>query len=428
MSLSKLRDILRLSTVRQTAGLLVLFSVISLLGWGATYGLVRYEMRSLVDTRLAIRMEQAVVAVSQGEPLPEPGPGQTARLVPAGGPDGYRSRDVGSQNRDTRFLAQTVPAGQIILGEDVEAQEELGEILATGMELSLLATLLATVLVGLWMARRGQARLTTLTEGLARVAGGKLNQPIELAGNDDLAVLAERINLTTARLDTAMTQIRVQSSNIAHDLRTPLARLRATLETALIATEESRAPVSPEVLEEALEQIDRLTGTFEALLRLSRLESGAGHQAFKAVALADVISDVETTFGPVVEDADQTLSVDIAAPGIVLGDKALLIQLFANLLQNALRHGASEQTIRLSLRGRRIVLSDEGLGIPTAEREQVLQPLYQRATARQNEGFGLGLSLVRAIAELHGAELALSDGPGGKGLSVAVDFPSQEAM
>lgn len=410
--------------MRQTALLLALFCAISLAGWGGTYWLVRSEMMRMVDNRLEMRMAEAAAAVAQGAPLPEPAIGQTASFVTIDRPDGFSTRDLGRGGRETRFLLRTVGGRQILLTEDIEAQEELRDILEAGVQLSFLATLVATLLAGAWMAQRGQRRLNTLSQGLARVANGKLDQPIELDGNDDLALLAGRINLSSERLNAAMMQIRVQSSNIAHDLRTPLARLRAALETSLIEAEEKGQAISPDVLEEALDQIDRITGTFEALLRLSRIESGAGRAAFQRLDLAQIVEDVRNAFGPVVEDEGQALEIRVRDVEPIKGDRDMLVQLIANLIQNALRYGAPDQTIRLQLHGRRLVLSDEGPGIPFEDREKVLQPLYQGEATRQGAGFGLGLSLVRAICELHGAELVLSDGPNGKGLTVTVSFPS----
>ncbi|MEM8553486.1 MAG: HAMP domain-containing sensor histidine kinase [Pseudomonadota bacterium] len=421
--MNRLSALLRLSAVRHTLWLLGLFSLITLAAWGATYWLVQREMLRAVDERLITRMETAASALNAGDALPPPGDGETAVLVAPQQNDGFETDDLEPDGTEMRYLLRTTPQGQIVLGENTERQEELRDILAAGMQLSLVATLLLTTLAGLWLARTGQQRLNTISDGLAEVAQGKLSQRITLSGQDDLSVLAARINATTARLEDAMTQMRVQSSNIAHDLRTPLARLRAQIEASLTAASEQDRGVNPEELTAALEQIDGITGTFEALLRLSRIESGAGRDAFKPISLRSLVETVAETFGPVVEDAGQSLTLEIAEPAFIEGDEALLIQALANLIQNALRYCADGQTIGLRVHGARLSITDEGPGIPLAEREKVLQPLYQGETTRQGEGFGLGLSMVRAISELHAARLSLSDGPGGKGLTVTLHFP-----
>lgn len=375
-----------------------------------------------VDARLSTRMEAAVTALNAGEALPLAGTGETAEITTELHEDGFETKDLQPDGTEMRYLTRNTPHGQITLGENTERQEELRDILAAGMQLSLLATLVLTALAGLWLARNGQARLNIISEGLAEVAQGKFNRRIALQGQDDLSLLAARINDTTERLDNAMAQMRVQSSNIAHDLRTPLARLRAQIEASFVAASESGRAVDPEDLAQALEQIDQITGTFEALLRLSRIESGAGREGFRTVNLQALIEEVAEVFGPVLEDAGQSLIVEIAAPADIDGDWDMLVQTLANLIQNALRYGAVHQTVTLRVHGPRISITDQGPGIPFAEREKVLQPLYQGETTRQGEGFGLGLSLVRAIAELHGADLSLSDGARGKGLTVTLRF------
>ncbi|MEM7021718.1 MAG: HAMP domain-containing sensor histidine kinase [Pseudomonadota bacterium] len=369
-------------------------------------------------------MAAAIAAMDAGEALPQPGEDQTASIVTADQRDGFQSVDMDPPGPDMRYLLQTTEHGRVLLGENIQRQEELRDILAVGMQLSLLATLLATGVAALWMARRGQARLNVISAGLAEVAQGRLDTRITLDGQDDLSLLAKRINATTERLDNAITQMRVQSSNIAHDLRTPLARLRAQIETSLIAATEQGRAVSSEELGAALEQIDRITGTFDTLLRLARIESGAGREAFAPVDLRVVVEGVAETFGAVVEDMGQELRVEVEDAAQIRGDQDMLVQVLANLIQNALRHGAQEQTITLGVHGPNLCVSDQGPGVPFDEREKVLRTLYQGETTRQGEGYGLGLSLVRAIAELHGADLSLSDGPNGRGLSVCMRFPS----
>lgn len=425
MFFDRAKPALRLSAVRHTLWLLTLFSLITLVAWGGTYWLVQREMLRTVDARLDSRMKAAAAALAQGQDLPEPASGQTAERTDGTLADGFRTIDSESPNSiEYRYLVRTTPQGQIRLGENTERQEELRDILAGGMQLTLVGTLMATALAGLWLARRGQARLGAINAGLAKIAQGHLETRIKLAGpEDDLTLLANRIDATAERLEDAMMQMRVQSSNIAHDLRTPLARLRAQMETNLIGLAEQKRAVSEDDLGEALEQIDQITATFDALLRLARIESGAGREAFGQVELAALVNGLGETFGPVVESGGRTLRVEMTDAANIAGDSDMLFQLFANLIQNALRYGVGGKTITVRVHGPTVSVSDEGPGIPFAERETVLQPLYQRETTRQGEGFGLGLSLVRAIADLHGATLSLSDGPNGRGLTVSLRFP-----
>lgn len=422
MSLNRFSRMLRLSAVRQALGFLLLFSAISIVAWGGTFLLVSREMLRNVDARLTERMNTAIASLDADQGLPALDFGETASFVDDEAREGPRTEDLRGSSREVRYLVRTTAHGRLQLGEDTERQEELRDILAAGMQISLLATIFLTSVFGLWIARRSQHRLNVIGTGLAKVAQGDLGARIALDGDDDLTLLADRIDSTTARLETVVMQMRVQSSNIAHDLRTPLARLRAQLETNLLALIERDRSVEADDLEDALEQIDRITGTFEALLRLARIESGAGRDAFKTVSLESLIGEIVDTYGPVVEEAGQTLEVAIDDPTSISGDHDMLVQLLANLIQNALRYGTANQTITIQVHGPRIIVTDEGPGIPFEERKNVLQPLHQGEASRQGEGFGLGLSLVRAISELHGAELSLSDGPHGRGLRVTVNF------
>lgn len=426
MYLSRYKSLFRLSAIRQALVLLSLFSVISIVAGGGTYWLVQSEMLRAVDARLNARMDIAVAALAAGDGLPLPEDGESVRLITNADRLGFwTDPELGDE---TRYLQRQTPQGVILLGENTERQEELRDILATGMQISLLGSLFAAGLAAVWMALRAQKRLNIITDGLVDIARGQLDKRIILDGNDDLSLVADRINSTTERLEQAMTDMRVHSSNIAHDLRTPLARLRAELETSLTELVDRDRAVTQDDLKDALDQIDQITATFEALLRLARIESGAGRANFVAVSLEDLIDRVQDTFAPVVEDGGHELAIDKVAPATILGDPDLLMQLLANLIQNSLRYGSSGQTITLRCHRTLLSVSDEGPGIPLSERQRVLQPLYQLKADRQGEGLGLGLSLVHAIAELHEAELSLSDGLNGQGLKATIRFPTQASL
>ena len=414
---------LRLSAVRQALGFLLLFTAISIIAWGGTFLLVSREMQRNVDARLTEGMDAAIASLDAGLDFSVSDSDETSAIVDQTVREGFRTEALKGSSEEVRYLVRTASHGRLHLGEDTERQEELREMLAGGMQISLAATIFLTSLFGLWIARRSQERVNAISTGLAKVAQGDLGARITLDGNDDLSLLANRIDSTAARLETAMTQMRVQSSNIAHDLRTPLARLRAQLESNLLALIEHERQVEVHDLEDALEQIDRITGTFAALLRLARIECGAGRNSFQTVRLKDLIAEIIDTYGPVVEEAGQTLDVAIRDATTISGDHDMLVQLLANLIQNALRYGANNQAIGIEVHGPSLIITDEGPGVPFDQRENVLQPLHQGEATRQGEGFGLGLALVRAICELHGAELSLSDGPNGRGLRVTVKFP-----
>lgn len=435
MFLSRIREYARLSAVRLTLSLLFVFASITIFAWVGTFWLVEREMNRMLDARLAAQADLVADALNSGVDLPLPGFGQNIAVVTNTGTRGTLPFSIPDRRDGTylydrrgpefRYLIRTTTTGdKIIISENAERQDELLETLTGGLQVSLLGMLIAGLVAGLWLASRGQKRVDLISSGLARVAQGHLKTRISLPGRaDDLSMLADRINATTERLGHSVEQMRVQSSNIAHDLRTPLARLRAGIETSLINLTERNQPVDADDLGSALEQIDRLVGTFNALLRVARIESGAGRDAFETVDLKALAEYIAETFEPVVEDAGQHLRLDIADAAQIKGDRDLLVQLAANLIQNALRYGSAGQQITLAIHGTVLSVIDQGPGIPFSEREKVLQPLYQLEQARQNDGFGLGLSMVAAISDLHDANLSLSDGHDGRGLAVTLRFP-----
>jgi signal transduction histidine kinase len=215
------------------------------------------------------------------------------------------------------------------------------------------------------------------------------------------------------------------SSDIAHDLKHPLGRLRQRLEVARGNAQSVAA--FREVISGALGEIDTIVATFEALLRITQIEAGAGRQRFAPVDLAALIGNVAEVYGPVIEDEGLSLDWTIKpAPGVMVqGDRELLTQLFANIIENSIRHcpKGTRVTIRLLTAGDLAIarLCDTGPGIPEGERDKVFQRLYRLEKSRSRPGSGLGLSLVAAIAELHDAKIELSDNR--PGLCVAIAFP-----
>lgn len=446
MSLNRFKPVsqaLRSTAIRQATFLLGIFALFTTVIWLATYFIVVRDSQHLVEARLETLINSAETVLENGGVLPETQPGQYIALVrpnleqqgelPAGllvndRAEGkhHTESSVGSGQVDYVVLIKDSGDSRIIASENVERLEETTDLFLAGLQFALLTSLLATFIASFWIARRHQARLDKISHGLELVSQGELDTRIDLDGpkDDDLSLLANRIDDTTARLETTMTQMRVQTANIAHDLRTPLARLRALLEDGQTALLEKNEAVSEEVLEDALVQIDQIVDTFNAILRITRVESGAQKSSFVTVDLGAIVENVHETFGPVVEDQGQLLNVQLLSPANVQGDPDLIIQLLGNLIQNALRYGTAEQHISLHVEGAILSVTDQGPGIPVEDRQRVLQPLYQREKQRQGEGFGLGLALVNAICDLHEADLVLEEGTNGNGLRVQVSFPS----
>jgi signal transduction histidine kinase len=225
------------------------------------------------------------------------------------------------------------------------------------------------------------------------------------------------------------------SDNIAHDLRTPLYRLRSKIELALIRIEKEGAQNGPrDALELALKEADRLLGTFNALLSIARLEAGAMRDNFDEVSLVDIVRDVAELYEPVAED--RTLRLETTAePGLIIrANRALIVQALSNLVDNALKY--SPHGTRVSIGAERAVpgrlwrdavdlfVADQGPGIAVEDRERVLERFVRLDRGHGAPGSGLGLSLVSAIARLHDAALILEDGADGIGLTARLRFAS----
>ncbi len=218
-----------------------------------------------------------------------------------------------------------------------------------------------------------------------------------------------------------MEGLRQVGYDIAHDLRTPLNRIRIALEHA--AGKATSLDLRSD-LDEATVELDRASQTFDALLRIAQIEAGARRESFQLLDLADILRDVHEIYAEVAVDAGKTLLLGDIHTSPVNGDRELLLQLTVNLVENALTHTPSGTQIKLSCspvgQGTKLVVADNGPGIPVEERERVFRRLYRMDKSRTTPGSGLGLSMVKAIAELHGAAVMLGDAS--PGLAVSVEF------
>ncbi len=311
-----------------------------------------------------------------------------------------------------RMFAGDLNGDHLVVGLSNADLDDLSEIILAGFGWSALAVLVAAVAAGAWIAARLQRRLTDVTLTLQRVAGGDLSTRLAVSGRgDDLDLISHEINQTLCRLGALVDAMRQVSADIAHELRTPLNRLRIHVEQAA-RNAAVLAPVEDD-LAAAIAQSEAIDQTFSALLRIAQIEAGARREKFAPVDLAALLGDVGEVYAEVAEDAGQSLRCDLDGAAWVMGDRELLTQAFANLIENAVRHCPQGTAIRCEVRaeGNRVTASvlDTGPGIPAAERELVLRRLYRLEKSRTTEGTGLGLSLVKAVADLHGAGLALSD-------------------
>lgn len=264
-------------------------------------------------------------------------------------------------------------------------------------------------------------RIESINRTTRSIMDGDLSQRVPTrSGGDEMDQLAVNLNAMLDRIQALMESLKQVSDDIAHDLRTPLSRLRHRLE---LARENAGADVEP-VIEQSIAELDAILGTFSALLRIGQIESGARRAAFTSVDLGQIVATVAETYAPVAEDRGQTLQAAVGGAVHIHGDRELLTQMVANLIENAISHcpegtGISVGLVRDATQ-LELYVADTGPGIPEAEREKVLRRFYRLEASRTTPGSGLGLALVRAVADLHGAALTLSDNR--PGLRVAVRF------
>lgn len=301
----------------------------------------------------------------------------------------------------------------LVVGSDTSDLSDLRHALRLstlefGTGISLLA-LIGGLLVGTVFLRR----LDRVNRAVERIMQGSMSERLPAIGmSPEFDGLSTNLNLMLDRIEGLMTGLRQVSTDIAHDLRTPLTRLRQRLED-MKASLSGAEPVTEEQVEAAIAQTDSILAIFRALLRISSLEAGVGKHRFAEVDLSEILDRVFRAYLPVAEDTHHTLSADIASGVSVHGDAELLTQAITNLIENALVHTPPGSHICLSVScaksGVVVAVADNGPGIPAAESDKVLQRFYRLDDSRHTQGAGLGLALVSAIATLHGAQLLLSD-------------------
>jgi signal transduction histidine kinase len=319
-----------------------------------------------------------------------------------------------------------VGQGSLTLARNREQVSELWATFGVLLVVSLLPTFAIAGGIGLWSARRARGRveaigatLRALTEGDpgARVPG--------LPGApDDLTEIGGAVNRMAEAQAATMAQLRQVSTDIAHDLKTPIQRVSVLLERL----EEGELSADQRlVVGRARDETAQIVRTFQALLQIAQIEGAGPQAAFAPVDLAAVVAGIVDVYEPAAEESGHVLRFAMSAPVPVRGERSMLGQVVANLIENALRHTPAGTRIEVRVDGPVLSVSDSGPGIPEAERENVLRRHYRLEQSRTSEGSGLGLSLVAAIAALHEARLELAQNPsgadGGPGLRVSLTFP-----
>ncbi len=305
---------------------------------------------------------------------------------------------------------------RLLVGRDIEERIRLQDVIHRAFGYSLLFIGVLGCLGSWFIARRVLKRVDDMTDTTRDIMAGDLDGRLKIAGTgDELDRLAQNLNDMLDRIGELMRGMREVSDNIAHDLKTPLTRLRNKADEAL------RTAKTPNELKAALEatieESDNLIRIFNALLMIARLEAGNAREALADFDAAETVRDVAELYDALAEEAGVSLDVSVESGLPIHGSRELLGQAMANLLDNALKYGASQdgsaQTVSVSAQRigneARIVVADRGPGIPESERSHVLERFVRLETARSRPGFGLGLSLAAAVARLHDGQLVLED-------------------
>jgi signal transduction histidine kinase len=318
---------------------------------------------------------------------------------------------------------------KLLVGRDVEELTNLKRVIETAINWGMGITLALALLGGFLMSRGTTRRIEVINNTSRRIMNGHLSLRIPTRGTeDDFDQLAENLNQMLDRIVYLMEGIRHVSDSIAHDLRTPLTRLRNQLENTLIAVDNDEAR---EQVGRAVAEADQLLATFNALLRIARLETRGNSADMKVVSLDELVSDACELYEALAEDKEQSFAQSLEPDVMIEGDRDLLFQMISNLIDNAIKytpeHGLIQVVVRRDGAGAVFEVQDSGIGIPDDEKGQVFQRFYRVGKSRSLPGNGLGLSLVSAVAEIHQGQIQLSDtyeGEESPGLTVTVRMPA----
>ena len=463
--MNRFAQLWRTSTVRLTAIFIALFVIFSilLLAFIAYQSSIQIQQQQAaaidrevgllqrIDERQGVR--GTIFAVSRLSGQPGPGIyylGDNAGLQIAGNVSGFPAnvlqtdgifsfnydRDPAYEGDATQGFAVvrslvTQSGLRLIVGRDVVERRGFTAIVLQGFLFAVLGILAFSVLAGAITARRVLRRIDTINATSAKIMSGNLSERIPVTKrNDEFDVLATSLNAMLDRIEGLMQGLKEVTDNVAHDLKTPLTRLRTRAEAAL---RDPNSATQREALETTLSESDKLIRTFNALLMIARAEAGAPSGAFADVDVSAVATDVADLYEPAAEEAGMTLETRIAADVKLRGNRELIGQALVNLIENALKYyepvegKAGRITVSVHAGAGRVLLEvgDNGPGIAAEDRARVIERFVRLEQSRTEPGSGLGLSLVAAVAKLHRGEFRIEDNE--PGVRAVIDLPAAGA-
>lgn len=334
-------------------------------------------------------------------------PAQRA-LIPAG--------PAGAEQKVVRGIARTLPNGSVlVIGRNLDEVGELSDLVGEALGLGLLPALCLSITAGALLSIRAQKRVEEVNNKVQRIVAGDLRQRLPTRGADDaFDKLADIVNGMLDKIETLVHEIAGVGDDIAHDLRTPLTRMRIGLERGR-ANAQTLAE-SHTVIDRAIRGLDQSLAIVTALLRITEIEHGQRRAGFGSVALAEVVREVGDLYEPIAEEKGVALAIDAHDELTVRGDRDLLLEAIANLVDNAVKFTPHGGQVRISLvhddGATTVRISNSGPGVGDEERDLVVRRFYRSDRSRQTHGVGLGLSLVAAILKLHDFRFSIASGPG----------------
>jgi signal transduction histidine kinase len=336
----------------------------------------------------------------------------------------------GAEHRALVRVVQLPGGFHLLVGRDLDERERLFGIVVNAGQWSLALVIVLGLIGGFFVSRRVLSRIDAMTGTAQTIMAGDLSGRLPVAGTgDELDRLADNVNAMLERIEALMRGLKEVSDNIAHDLKTPLTRLRNRCEQALrSATGEASYRAA---LESTIAESDDLIRTFDALLMIARAESGQARDNMTEFDASEIARDVGELYEPVADEKGIVLKIDAPAAAPVRGNRELVSQALANLIDNAIKYAGpsgrangapAEIVVRAGNDGERIAISvaDRGPGIPDVDRGRVVERFVRLEQSRSEPGSGLGLSLASAVARLHGGELKLEDNHPGLRTTIAL--------
>jgi signal transduction histidine kinase len=337
-------------------------------------------------------------------------------LDPREGPDSGRGAGIDLSSSE-----------RLLVAADADWIERIDRTVITVFGIAFAAACALGLTGALFLARDLRRRLQAISRTAEAIIGGNVRMRMPIgARRDEFDNLALTLNRMLDRIEGLLENLRQVSSDVAHDLRTPLARLRTRLEEGALKSAKNECTAA--VIEDSINQVDEVLSLFAAILRIAEVEAGETRRYFKSVDLSGLLTELAESYAPAIEDGGRTLLSSIASGVAVEGDRELLAQAIINLVENAQRHTPPGSSVRLSLTSSAttvfVQVTDDGPGVPAAELASITKRFSRVEASRSTAGYGLGLNLVRAIAKLHDGRLVLKNVH--PGLSAIIELPAGE--